>query len=66
MTDDKDLNDIPPMIPEKDDVASHITNKKAQSQEIVRPNYYTEKIKDSSWPVRVMLSLLTLTVAGGV
>ena len=66
MTDDKDLKDIPPMIPEKDDVASHITNKKAQSQEIVRPNYYTEKVKVSSWPVRVMLSLLTLTVAGGV
>ena len=65
MTDDKDLNDIPPMIPEKDDVASHITNKKAQSQEIVRPNYYTEKVKVSSWPVRVMLSLLTLTVVGG-
>ena len=65
MTDDKDLKDIPPMIPEKDDVASHITNKKAQSQEIVRPNYYTEKVKVSSWPVRVMLSLLTLTVVGG-
>ena len=65
MTDDKDLNDIPPMIPEKDDVASHMTNKKAQSQEIVRPNYYTEKVKVSSWPVRVMLSLLTLTVVGG-
>ena len=65
MTEDKDLNDIPPMIPEKDDVASHITNKKAQSQEIVRPNYYTEKVKVSSWPVRVMLSLLTLTVVGG-
>ena len=65
MTDDKDLNEIPPMIPEKDDVASHITNKKAQSQEIVRPNYYTEKVKVSSWPVRVVLSLLTLTVVGG-
>lgn len=66
MTEDKDLNDIPPMIPEKDDVASHLTNKKAQNQEIVRPNYYTEKVKVSSWAVRVMLSLLTLTVAGGV
>ncbi|MDG2141668.1 MAG: hypothetical protein P8K27_09240 [Gammaproteobacteria bacterium] len=66
MTEDKDLNDIPPMIPEKDDLASHLTNKKAQNQEIVRPNYYTEKVKVSSWAVRVMLSLLTLTVAGGV
>ena len=66
MTEDKDLNDIPPMIPEKDDVASHLTNKKAQNQEIVRPNYYTEKVKVSSWAVRVTLSLLILTVAGGV
>ena len=65
MNDDRDLNDIPPMIPEKDDVASHVINKKAQNQEIVRPNYYTKKVKVSSWPVRVMLSLLTLTVVGG-
>ncbi len=66
MSDDNELHDIPPMVPEMDDVASHITNKKAQSQEIVRPNYYTEKVKVSSLPVRVMLTVLTLVVGSGI
>ena len=60
-----DLQDIPPLLPERDDVASHMSNKKAQSQEIVRPGYYTERVKVSSWPVRVMLAILTLVAAGG-
>ncbi|MDG2420978.1 MAG: hypothetical protein P8N40_04705 [Gammaproteobacteria bacterium] len=66
MSDDNELDNIPPMVPEMDDVASHITNKKAQSQEIVRPNYYTEKVKVSSLPVRIMLTVLTLVVGSGI
>ena len=65
MNNNDDLNDIPPLIPEREDVASHLSDKRAQSQEIVRPGYYKEKVKVSSWPVRVMLSILTLAVAGG-
>lgn len=60
-----DLKDIPPMVPERDDVDSHLSNKMAQSQEIVRPSYYTQKVKVSSWPVRIMLTILTLTVGAG-
>ena len=65
MNKDDDLNDIPPLVPERDDVASHLSDKRAQNQEIVRPNYYTEKVKVSSWPVRIMLTILTLVAAGG-
>ena len=65
MNKDDDLNDIPPLVPERDDVASHLSDKRAQNQEIVRPNYYTEKVRVSSWPVRIMLTILTLVAAGG-
>jgi chromosome segregation ATPase len=64
MNDNDELRNIPPMVPDRDDVDSHLTNKKAQSQEIVRPAYYTEKVKVSSWGVRVMLILLSLSVIG--
>ena len=60
-----DLKDIPPLVPERDDVASHRSNKRAQSQEIVRPSYYTRKVEVSTWPVRIMLILLTLGVVVG-
>ena len=65
MNDHDELNDIPPMVPERDDVDTHLSNKKAQSQEIVRPNYYTQKVKVSTWAVRIMLSILTLVVGAG-
>ena len=53
MNDKNELGDIPPLVPEREDVASHLSDKRAQSQEIVRPSYYTERVKVSSWPVRV-------------
>ena len=65
MKEENELGDIPPLVPERDDVASHLNDKRAQNQEIVRPNYYTEKVKVSSWPVRIMLTMLTLVAAGG-
>ena len=65
MKEKNELGDIPPLVPERDDVASHLNDKRAQSQEIVRPNYYTERVKVSSWPVRIMLTILTLVAAGG-
>ena len=60
-----DLNDIPPLIPEREDVASHLSDKRAQGQEIVRPGFYKEKVMVSSWPVRLMLAILTLAGVGG-
>ena len=65
MSEKDDLKDIPPLVPERDDVASHRSNKRAQSQEIVRPSYYTRKVEVSTWPVRIMLILLTLGVLVG-
>ena len=65
MKEKNELGDIPPLVPERDDVASHLNDKRAQIQEIVRPNYYTERVKVSSWPVRIMLTILTLVAAGG-
>ena len=65
MSEKDDLKDIPPLVPERDDVASHRSNKRAQSQEIVRPSYYTQKVEVSTWPVRIMLILLTLGVVVG-
>ena len=65
MSEKDDLKDIPPLVPERDDVASHRSNKRAQSQEIVRPSYYTRKVEVSTWPVRIMLILLTLSVLVG-
>ena len=65
MSEKDDLKNIPPLVPERDDVDSHLTNKRAQSQEIVRPSYYTQKVEVSTWPVRIMLMLLTLGALGG-
>ena len=65
MSEKDDLKNIPPLVPERDDVASHRSNKRAQSQEIVRPSYYTRKVEVSTWPVRIMLILLSLGVVVG-
>tara|TARA_B110000858_G_scaffold179560_1_gene216325 strand:- start:201 stop:998 length:798 start_codon:yes stop_codon:yes gene_type:complete len=64
MRDNHDLGNIPPIIPDRDDVDTHRSNKRAQGQDIVRPGYYAEKVKVSTWPVRIMLILIVLTMAG--
>ncbi len=65
MKDHDDLHDIPPMVPDRDDVDNHISNRRSQNQEIVRPAYYTKPVKVSTWPVRIMLILLTLAAGAG-
>lgn len=60
-----ELQDIPPMIPDRDDVDSHLSNRRSQKDEIVRPSYYTERVTVSSWPVRILLTLLFLIAGGG-
>jgi chromosome segregation ATPase len=62
---DDDLGNLPPMVPDKDDVDSHISNRRGQNNDIVRPGYYAEKVKVSTWPVRIMLLLLTCAAGAG-
>ena len=64
MKDNHDLGNIPPIVPDRDDVDTHRSNKRAQRQDIVRPSYYAEKVKVSTWPVRIMLTLIVFTMAG--
>ena len=62
MNENDDLKNIPPMVPDRDDVDSYISNRKAQGQDIVRSNYNTEKVKVSTWPVRIMLTLIVMVL----
>jgi len=64
MTDSHDLGNIPPIVPDRDDVDTHRSNKRAQGQDIVRPGYYAEKVKVSTWPVRILLTLIVFTMGG--
>ncbi len=66
MINSDDLDNIPPIVPDRDDVDTHRSNRRAQGQDIVRPGYYAEKVEVSTWPVRIMLTLIVLTmVAAG-
>ena len=65
MRDSDELSNIPPIVPTRDDVDTHRSTRKQQAKQIVRPGYYTETIKVSTWPVRIMVTLLTLAAMGG-
>lgn len=61
-----DLDDIPPMIPEIDDVNAHRTGRRAQGQEIVAPSYgkhQTHRPNVSGW-IRFSVLLLSLSFLG--
>lgn len=63
MRDNDDLHDIPSMVPARDEVVHHQT--KRRQPDIVPPVSYGETIKVSTWPVRIVLTLLTLTIGAG-
>lgn len=65
MRDSDDLKDLPPIVPSRDDLDTHRDTRKGQAQQIVRPGYYTEKVKVSTWPVRIVLILLVLVAGAG-
>jgi chromosome segregation ATPase len=64
MKEQDDIHELPSIVPSREDRASHKHNRKLQTQEIVKPGYYTEKIKVSTWPVRIMIGILTLSTLG--
>ena len=64
MRDNDDLGRLPPMVPERDDVDSHMTNRRAQTQDIVMPARGA-KNNGSSAAVKVALAVLFLAAVGG-
>ncbi len=65
MNDNDELRDIPPLVPDRDDLDTFQSSRRAQGQEIVRPSYATQKVKVSSWPMRIMVFLLTVAAGAG-
>lgn len=63
MKDNDDLLDIPSMIPARDEVVDYRAKRK--QPDIVPTSRYGEIVKVSTWPVRIMLVVLTLAIAGG-
>lgn len=63
MRDNDDLGDIPSMVPDRDEVKDR--QHARRQPDLVRNVSYAETIKVSTWPVRIMLTLLTLALAGG-
>ncbi len=63
MNEKDDLGNIPSMVPDRDEVVRH--QRKRNQQEIVPPSAYSDVIKVSTWPIRIMIFLLTLSLMGG-
>ena len=63
MSENDDMNEIPSMVPDRDHMDTHLSNRRAKEQEIAPPGYYRARVeRASTWPVRIMLALLTLAV----
>lgn len=63
MSENDDLNEIPSMVPDRDHMDTHLGNRRAKEREIAPPGYYRARVeRASTWPVRIMLALLTLAV----
>ena len=63
MRDNDDLGDIPSMVPDRDEV---VDRQHARRQpDLVKPVSYAEPIKVSTWPVRIMLGVLTVAILAG-
>ena len=66
MGENDDINEIPSMVPDRDDRDTHHSNRRAREQEISPPGYYRARVeRASTWPVRILLALLTIAVVGG-
>jgi len=62
MRDNDDFDNIPSMVPSRDDVSSR--QQARQQPDLVKPVSYAELVKVSTWPVRIMLALLTVSLGG--
>ena len=64
MRDNDDLGRLPPMVPERDDVDSHLSNRKAQGQDIVMPARGIAQPRSSAG-LKAAIAILFLAVFGG-
>ena len=64
MRDNDDLGRLPPMVPERDDVDSHLSNRKAQGQDIVMPARGIAQPRSSAG-LKGAIAILFLAVFGG-
>ncbi|MEX2335623.1 MAG: hypothetical protein WD600_15285 [Pseudohongiella sp.] len=63
MRDNDDLGDIPSMVPDRDEVADR--QQARRQPDLVKNVSYAETIKVSTWPVRIMLGVLSLAILAG-
>ena len=67
MRDNDDLGKLPPMVPERDDVDTHASNRRAQGRDIVMPPARGSSSKSSSGALKwaVVLLFVVASAAGG-
>ncbi len=66
MSGQDDFHEIPSMVPDRDHVDTHLGNRRAREREIAPPSHHRARVeRASTWPVRILLGLLTLAVGGG-
>jgi hypothetical protein len=63
MRDNDEFKDIPSLVLSREDVVERQSSRK--QSDIESTPRYGEVVKVSTWPVRIMLALLTLTIGGG-
>jgi chromosome segregation ATPase len=61
--DNDDFEDIPSMVPSRDEVVSRQRGRR--QPDIVKQNEYIEKVRVSTWPVRIMLAAIVLIMGAG-
>ena len=63
--DNDDLGRLPPMVPERDDVDSHLSNRRAQAQDIVMPARGTGNSGGASTALKAGMAILFSAAIGG-
>ena len=66
MSENGEKNEIPSMVPDRDHVDAHLGNRRAREREIAPPGRHRARVERAgTWPVRIVLGLLTLAVGAG-
>lgn len=66
MSENDEIDEIPSMVPDRDHMDTHLGNRRAKERQIAPPGYHRAPVERAgTWPVRIMLGLLTLAVGAG-